>query len=181
MWKTSMGIHDRKSQISDRIVPRSLSPYVRNWKDRHSRKLRHYRLHFLPTRDSYVGPGRGHQQWSSPRKQAEYNLKYLIIAFCILILLVKLWTSIVIAAGIKKVQGTFILQAPHEIINIFWPGISFTCSLSGCLYTGGHGCWSRDLKENKILLPLIVPVLSRMMISMKVQPYLSVAMLKVSC
>ena len=104
---------------------------------------------FLPTRDSCAGLGRGHQQWSSPRKQAEYNLKYLIIAFCILILLVKLWTSIVIAAGIKKVQGTFIIQAPREIINIFWPGISFTCSLSGCLYSGGHGCWSRDLRKKR--------------------------------
>ena len=51
-----------------------------------SPKLRHYRLYFLPTRDNYVGPGRGHQQWSNPHKRAEYNLKYLIIAFCILIL-----------------------------------------------------------------------------------------------
>ena len=51
-----------------------------------SPKLRHYRLYFLPTRDNYVGPGRGHQQWSNPHKRAEYNLKYLIIPFCILIL-----------------------------------------------------------------------------------------------
>ena len=114
---------------------------------------------FLPTRDNYVGQGRGHQQWSNPHKRAEYNLKYLIIPFCILILITNINYG-----GYKKVQGTFILRALREIINMFWPGISFTCSLSGCLYNGGHGCWSRDLKENKILVTLIVSVLSRMMI-----------------
>ena len=124
-----------------------------------SPKLRHHRLYFLPTRDNYVGQGRGHQQWSNPHKRAEYNLKHLIILFCIVILITNINYG-----GYKKVQGTFILRALREIINMFWPGISFTCSLSGCLYNGGHGCWSRDLKENKILVTLIVSVLRRMMI-----------------
>ena len=39
MWKTSMGIHDRKSQTSDRIVPKNLCSFVTNWKDRYSQKL----------------------------------------------------------------------------------------------------------------------------------------------
>ena len=69
---------------------------------------------FLPTRDNYVGPGRGHQQWSSPHKRAEYNLRYLIIPFCILILITNINYG-----GYKKVQGTFILRALREIINMF--------------------------------------------------------------
>ena len=90
-----MGIHDRKSQTSDRIVPKRTDI---------SAKLRHYRLYFLPTRDSYVGPGRGHQQWSSPHKRAEYNLEYLIIAFCILILTMNINCE---SGGYKESTGNF--------------------------------------------------------------------------
>ena len=82
-----------------------------------SPKLRHYRLYFLPTRDNYVGPGRGHQQWSNSHKRVEYNLKYLIIPFCILILITNINYG-----GYKKVQGNFILRALREIININYGG-----------------------------------------------------------
>ena len=70
-----------------------------------SPKLRHHRLYFLPTRDNYVGPGRGHQQWSNPHKRAEYNLKYLIIASSYIPISLPISSSSLstsITAGIKK-------------------------------------------------------------------------------